>query len=251
MSQAKGKNVIIMTSGLSGSSVLTGLIARAGYWTGYSTFKKQEYETHENQELIDLNLRLFREAGYTGNYLLEFSAPVIRRIAGLYSEIDCGVYRSLVDRCDEHQPWIWKDPRLWLTIRFWKNVLHLEKCGFILLTRGPMQSWISSTLRRQITTYRYSRDYEERIRQSIVDFLEENRLPYLHLDYEQLIQQPAAAIERLNLHLATDLTVEDLKAVYHKPLYKSPRNSLAKHVKAMLIYLKNYSERLDIVTERE
>ena len=27
-------NVIILTSGISGSSVLTGLISRAGYWTG-------------------------------------------------------------------------------------------------------------------------------------------------------------------------------------------------------------------------
>jgi hypothetical protein len=245
------KNVIILTSGLSGSSVLTGLIARAGYWTGYRTFRKDEYETHENQELIDLNLRLFREAGYTGNYLLEFSPSAMARIAALDPGPDDGVYRSFLDRCNEHTPWIWKDPRLWLTIRFWKKLLDLDQCSFILLTRGLMQSWISSTLRRQITTYRYSRNYEESIRQSIVDFLEENRRPYLQLHYEDLIQRPAPAIERLNAHLGTALTVDDLKAIYHKPLYKSPRNSLAKHVKAMLIYLKNYSERLDIVAERE
>jgi hypothetical protein len=114
-----------------------------------------------------------------------------------------------------------------------------------------MQSWISSTLRRQITTYRYSRNYEESIRQSIVDFLETEKRPYLHLNYEDLIQRPAPAIERLNAHLGTALTVDDLKAIYHKPLYKNPRNSVTKHVKAMLIYLKNYNERLDIVAERE
>ena len=56
-------NVIILTSGVSGSSVLTGLIAKAGYWTGDTTAKK-EYETYENQELIDLNLRLFKESGF-------------------------------------------------------------------------------------------------------------------------------------------------------------------------------------------
>ena len=108
-----------------------------------------------------------------------------------------------------------------------------------------MQSWISSILHRQITTYRYMRNYETRIQRSAVAFLEQNGLPYLHLNYEDLILHPSEAIELLNRHLSTHLTVEDLKAVYNKPLYKNPRNSLSKHAKAMLIYLKNYSERLD------
>ncbi len=243
------QNVIILTSGLSGSSVLTGLIARAGYWTGDKTFRKQQYETFENQELIDLNLRLFQEAGYQGNYLVEFSPEAMRNIASLYPRAESSIYRSFVQKCDEHRPWIWKDPRLWLTIRFWKNFLELDQCRFILLTRGLMQSWISSTLRRQITSYRYSRNYETRIKESAVHFLEENRLPYLHLEYEGLIAQPATAIDRLNQFLDTQLTVNDLSSIYTGPLYKVPRNSLSKHVKALLIYLKNYSSRLDIATE--
>jgi hypothetical protein len=238
-------NVIILTSGLSGSSVLTGLIARAGCWTGEQTFKKAQYETYENTELIALNLRLFEEAGYAGNYLMEYSPHAIERIAGLYSTIDRGPYESFIERCSAHQPWIWKDPRLWLTIRFWKQALDTDNCRFVVLTRGLMQSWVSSILHRQITTYRYMRNYETRIQQSAIAFLEEAGLPYLHVNYEDLILHPSKAIEQLNRHLGSRLTVEDLKAVYHKPLYKNPRNSLSKHVKAMLIYLKNYSERLD------
>ena len=245
------KNVIILTSGLSGSSVLTSLIARAGYWTGENTFKKRDYDTYENQELIRLNKQLLQEAAYKGNYLLEFSPEAITAIAHLYAETDLGPYRAFISRCEEHCPWIWKDPRLWLTIRFWRNLLDPEKCSFILLTRGSMQSWISSLLRRNITSYRYSRRYEERIRQSIEEALAENGRPYLHLTYEGLIQQPAQAIGRLNEHLGTKLTVEDLKAIYRKPLYKSPRNSLVKHITAILIYLKNYSERLDVAGENE
>src|SRR5229473_2043132 len=34
----------------------------------------------------------------------------------------------------EHRPWVWKDPRLWLTIYFWKSLLSLDQCRFILLT---------------------------------------------------------------------------------------------------------------------
>ena len=53
------RNVIILTSGLTGSSVLTGLISRVGYWNGDQTHKK-EYDTCENSELISLNLSLFQ-----------------------------------------------------------------------------------------------------------------------------------------------------------------------------------------------
>jgi len=240
------KNIIILTSGLSGSSVLTGFLARAGYWMGDSTHKKKDYDTYENRELIDLNLRLFQEAGYKGNYLTEFSPAAMEQIRCLFGKVDDHPYRSLIDKCNGHRPWIWKDPRLWLTVRFWQNLLDLNECKFILLSRGLLQSWVSATLRRQITTYRYSKTYEQGIQQSAIDFCEKNSLPYLHLTYEQLIVHPGDSIERLNGYLDTSLTVEDLKQVYHKPLYRNPRNSWTNHVKAVLIYVKNYSERVDL-----
>jgi hypothetical protein len=240
------RNVIILTSGLSGSSVLTGLIARAGLWTGDATYQKQDYNTFENRELIDLNLRLFQAAGYKGNYLLEFPPEVIRNIAALSGQIDDSPFREFLAKCGRHAPWIWKDPRLWLTIRFWRYLLDMEDCRFIVLTRGLMQSWISSLLRRQITTYRYAKRYETQIQESAIQFLRHNHQPYLHLTYEALIIQPVETIDKLNHYLDTNLTIEDLKTVYHRPLYKNPRSSLMRHTKAMLIYLKNYSERLDI-----
>ena len=47
-------NTIILTSGLTGSSVLTGLLARGGFWAGDRTAKKKDYDTFENEELIRL-----------------------------------------------------------------------------------------------------------------------------------------------------------------------------------------------------
>ena len=235
------KNVIILTSGLSGSSVLTGLISRAGYWTGEGTHKKEDYDTHENQELIELNLNLFRQAGYKGNYLLEYSPEAIDRIAALHTgRTDTQRYADFVAKCNQHQPWIWKDPRLWMTIRFWKHYLPLDNCRFILLTRALMQSWVSATLRRQIRTYTAYRNYEERITESIVAFAAQNKLDHLHVRYEQLIQNPESTIRSLNGYLDTSLTVDALKKVYRKPLFKNPRPSLPDHAKAMMIYLKNY-----------
>ena len=56
-------NVIILTSGITGSSVLSGFLAHSGYWAGDTTHKK-EYDTFENAELIALNLKILQQAGY-------------------------------------------------------------------------------------------------------------------------------------------------------------------------------------------
>ena len=68
----KSHGVIILTSGLSGSSVVSNLISRGGYWTGDSTHQKRDYNTYENEALIELNQKLFELAGYNGNYTREF-----------------------------------------------------------------------------------------------------------------------------------------------------------------------------------
>jgi hypothetical protein len=238
-------NIIILTSGVSGSSVLTGLISQAGYWTGKNTHKK-EYDTYENQELIDLDRQLFQHAHYTGNYAMEFSADAIARIESLSKTLDDRPFREFLRTCEQHSPWIWKDPRLWLTIRFWRNLLNLQECRFILMTRGFGHHWVSGMLRRHIRSFGSMKRYEQAIRNSLIDFLNSNNLPYLHITFENLVARPEDAIRQLNAHLGTELRVKDLAAVYNKPLYKAPRSSVTDYVKAVLIYLKNYSERFDL-----
>jgi hypothetical protein len=244
------QNVIILTSGLTGSSVLAGLISRAGYWTGDRTHKKKDYDTYENEELIKLNLRIFEEAGYNGDYLTQFSPEGIARIESLCDKRPDGAYRAFIDKCNRHEPWIWKDPRLWMTIHFWKNVLNLKDCKFIVLERNYRQMWVSTMLRRQIVTYRRSKAYEQHVKDSAVEFIESNDLSYLSLRYEDLIVHPSETLGRLNSYLGISLTVEDLKATYHKPLYKTPASSTKDFMKAVLIYLKNYSDRVDVAVER-
>jgi len=245
------QNIIILTSGLTGSSVLTGLISRAGYWMGDATFRK-EYDTHENKELIELNHRIFEEAGYEPNYLPEFADDAaVQRIASIPETADGEPYRMFLKKCAAHQPWIWKDPRLWMTMGHWKRFLDLKSCKFIVLTRGARQLWVSAILRRKIISYRGSRAHEKRIRRSVLDFLQSHDASYCEVRYEDLIVRPEKTIAKLNSFLDTSLSVEDLKSVYNKPLYKAPGNSIIACLKAILIYLKNYSERVDMLTGRK
>lgn len=236
------KNVIVLTYGLSGSSVLTGLLVRGGYWPGGKTYVKPDYDTFENLKLIELNKKLFAAAQFHGNYENAYSNEALEAITRLRETQDPTPYRQLIAECNAHAPWVWKDPRLWLTIRFWAEFLDFDSIRFLVLTRTPLQSWISYNLRRQVQSYAYARRYCEQIEASIAQFLDERRLSRLELLFDDLIMRPEPTIGRINDYLGTTLAVSDLEAVYNQPLRKSPR-SVLDLAKAALIYARNYGER--------
>jgi hypothetical protein len=236
------KNIIIMTSGLAGSSVLTALLARAGYWTGAGTFKKLDYDTHENQQLIKLNKDLLKAARIDRDYTKSFDRADVVQVARAADIVDPAPYERLIEECQAQRPWIWKDPRLWLTIRVWRRWLDLESIQFVLITREIHQTWVSTAGRGQIQTKDFLRRYMDGIRQSIVEFFEAEKLPYLPVVYEDLLVRPEQTLERINGFLGTHLGIDDLRAVYKGQLYRRPRG-LLDSVKAYLKYWKNYAQR--------
>lgn len=239
------QNAIVLTSGLTGSSVLTGLIARGGYWTGVTHKKVGEYDTYENTRLIELNRQLFTTVGYTGNYMTEFMPGLLEKMDALYGNIDDTPYRRFLAECNEHGPWVWKDPRLWVTIWFWRHLLDKGQCRFILLGRSLWQSWISALLRRQIRSYGDLKSYECTVLRMNREFIRKFGASALEMRYDDIIATPVDAIRDLNQFLGTGLTVEDLQAIYHRRLYSAPKASLRDTLKALLIYAKNYSHRTD------
>ena len=243
--QATRPNVIILTSGLSGSSVLTGLIARQNYWTGVDTMKK-EYDTFENIDLVRLNKRLIAEVGFSGPYTMEFHQEPLDRIAALNPAVNGTPYREFLGECERHEPWIWKDPRLWLTIRYWNRLLDWNRCKAIVLTRDLRHHWVSMTLRRQIQSFAAMKRYETSIERSLLQFVDSGGIDVLRLSFEDLIATPDKTLDRLNRHIGSNLTVSDLKAIYRGELYQAPRNSVRDFVTAGLIYAKNRSERWDL-----
>jgi hypothetical protein len=245
LSQARKSNVIILTSGLSGSSVLAGLIARQTYWTGVDTFKK-EYDTFENIDLVNLNKRLIAEAGFSGRYDMEFHQEPLDHVATLDPAVNGTPYRRFLAECGRHEPWIWKDPRLWLTIRYWNHLLDWKHCKAIMLTRDLRHHWVSMTLRRQIQSFAAMKRYETSIERSLLQFADSNGIDLLRLSFEDLIATPEKTLDRLNRHVGCGLTVNDLRAIYRGELYQAPRDSMRDFITAILIYAKNRSERWDL-----
>lgn len=240
----RADNVIILTGGLTGSSALAGLLTAAGYWCGEDTFKKSDYNTYENSDLIELNRRLMQRVGVAEKeYTMAFQPEAIRRIEALRGVEDVADFRAMISRCEAHAPWVWKDPRLWLTVRFWAPLLDWSRIRVLLLRRDPVQAWISTTQRRQIQTFRYQKAYNDAIQGSLRDFLDSNGIRYLPVLFEDLIVTPEREVERLSGFLGHPVTMDHFRSSYDGDLYRKPK-TLRDGAEAALIYLKNYGERL-------
>src|SRR5262250_792355 len=106
------KNVIVLTHGWSGSSMLAALLGRAQYWLGDATVEKSDYDTFENSRLVELNRKMMGELGLTENYEHEFSPETILDLEKRADRLDWSPYREFAEACEARAPWAWKDPRL-------------------------------------------------------------------------------------------------------------------------------------------
>jgi hypothetical protein len=236
------KNVIVLTHGWSGSSMLAALLGTARYWLGEETVEKSDYDTFENRRLVELNRQMMSELGLTENYEHEFSFESILELERRADRLDWNPYRDFVATCEEKAPWAWKDPRLTWTIRLWHRLLPVDRTAFIVLTRDDRQAWVSSNLRRHVQSMAFTQAYNHGITRANVAFLEQHKLPYIKLSYEDLLLSPGPTLERLNEFLGLGISMGDLLAVSRGKLYQKSR-SFSDYVVATLIYWKNYGER--------
>jgi hypothetical protein len=236
------KNTIILTAGWTGSSVYSGLLGRAGGWLGDATMHKPDYDTHENAELVRANIRLLQQLAPGLRHEHHFARADVNAIAARASEVDLEPLRRFVQTCSAHQPWVWKDPRLTWTIRLWAPVLDLRELRFLVITRELMQAWITTNLRRHIQSVGFTRNYNDGVAAANVDFLRQHGLPYEQLSFEDLLLRPEATLSKLNAHLGSRLSMDDLHAVCRMPLGKRSKG-LKDLAVASAIYLKNHHER--------
>ena len=241
------KNVLILTTGLSGSSLLTGLISKAGYWTVESTIYKNNstgrYETYENSKLVELNNQLLEEAkvSFDSNFWYEDSSRA--EIARAGTKIARDNYQAFVETCATHQPWIWKDPKLWITLGFWLQMLDTSSLKCIVLNRNIKRLWLSQTHKRIIYDYRYLKESEKHSRDNLTRFLCEQDVDYITMNYESLQHNTTVELNRINNFLSTNLALKDWDEIY-QPKEVSMIDNMAKIFKAILIYVTNYRQRI-------
>ena len=238
-------NVIILTTGISGSSVITGFLAESGFWAGDDTVYKDnltgKYETYENKKLVDLNDLLVKEAGVEFEGKARYEPNARDRLNDLYTEIDTTPYNKFLEECNSHSPWIWKDPRLFLTIGFWRNCLDLTNTKVIVLHRNSYELWKSLTIKRIIYSYRFLKNTEDKTRQELLNYLELNNFSYISLEYDQFTSDLVSSIKKLNEFIGMNLKKENWDKIFKST---SKYSRYKRTLLAFLIYVKNYKSRI-------
>ncbi|MGQ9750712.1 hypothetical protein [Desulfosoma sp.] len=96
-------DVIILTTGSSGSSVLAGTLAAKGFWVGRET-KKLNFDTYENARLVDLNVEILKAAGFQRYDCNDLPPPEVARIRSLAKSPLASVCKDFMAECDAHRP---------------------------------------------------------------------------------------------------------------------------------------------------
>ena len=207
-------NVVILTSGLSGSSVLAGLLGRAGYWLGHET-KKIGYDTYENSELVDLNRKILEDSGFFHEDAGDLPPPSIPSIQALANSEGLEGFRGFLRECSENAPWLWKDPRLSYTMFFWNRIHDFSSSKFILATRDSRQAWTGLVLRGKLNMpWKDYLEIEGNDDAAATRFLRDHSIRPHTVAFEDLILRPEEVIEGLNGFLGTAITMSDFRTIY-------------------------------------
>jgi hypothetical protein len=211
-------NIIILTSGETGSSVLAGLLAKAGFWLGDET-AEVAYKTFENSKLIDLNKKILDATDYGWYDSLNLPAPVISQIKDALNCMDCSEHKQFAESCVSNSPFLWKDPRLSYTIYFWDQIMDLSSTKFIVMTRDLNQSWTGTVLRGKFPiALDDMKTVHDNCFKYATDYLKSSGYEYLHITFEEMISSPNESLDKLNSFLSVKLTLDDLKGVYRGQL---------------------------------
>lgn len=229
-------NVIILTTGSSGSSVLAGVIGSQGYWLGAET-KKLRFDTYENAELVDLNIEILKASGFNRYDCNDIPPPSIGAIRDLASRIEIGPFNKFIEKSINHSPWLWKDPRLSYTIHFWAQLIEMNSIKFIFITRDPIQSYSGLILTRKMPmSFSQQLTMNQNYEKSCEAFFVEKGIDCFRCIFEDFILDPEKFIQKLNTYLDLKISIKDVKSIYRGRLYKRRYDQFS-FLKAKLYYL--------------
>ncbi len=136
------KNVIIVGPPRSGTSLTAAVFARRGYYVGpiaSSAIRDGDdnnpYGYFEADALVEQNVAILREAGFDFHNTWKYeaiSASAIERIRDMPA---CSSQRHFVSEHADHQPWMWKDPRLCFTLPVWARIVPPASTVIVVVRR--------------------------------------------------------------------------------------------------------------------
>lgn len=215
------KNAIIVGMPRSGTSMVTNIFAKAGFFVAENIENEvragDEFNPSgywEAQDLIKANDEIFNMVGYSpDNTWLE--EPISSEQAqGICRLSPSDEHRSLVEKYDKKHPWVWKDPRLCYTIGYWWPLLDRNNTRVIFLKRDH-EEILNSFLRLNWRTNdpQCRADVLKRIDDHLLtaaESINQHNIPFIEINYSDFRKQPEITSRKISEFFDIKLTVDDL-----------------------------------------
>jgi hypothetical protein len=199
--RAAAMNVVVTGMGRSGTSAVAHALGLLGFDVGPfgASMAADEFNATgywEVPELSDFNDALLKRAGGS------WSAPP--RVVGSEPEPGDPMAEAARERFAHcfpgSAPWVWKDPRLCLTLPFWRQILD-PPLAVVAMLRHPV-AVAQSLAHRDHAERDYARAMWERYTRSLVASAQ--GLPTIFVDYNQLVGDPTKVMRQLAAWLRVD-----------------------------------------------
>ncbi len=197
------RNVIILGSGRSGTSMVAGVLAKSGYWMGDNVYPGNEGNPKgmfEDREINELNEDILAQVLKSPPFLARQSSPDRpKKWQRWLARIPAGTPIPSSQKIDkrinhiiEKTPFCLKDPRFSYTLPAWKP--FLENTVFVCVFRDPAST--ATSIMKQIKiarhlkgfniTYEEALDVWELMHRHILECQRPDE-PWLFLHYQQIL----------------------------------------------------------------
>lgn len=217
----KPRNIIVIGAPRSGTSLTTAIFARKGYYVGpieedgvRTGDEHNPFGYFEADDVIAQNVGLFRKVGYPEhNTWLErpISDEEISAIARLPPSAED---RQFLASYASREPWVWKDPRLTLTLGYWWKLMDPETTGVVFAARDEgdifnsflRMGWYQNDGPSRSEALRRIRQHLKAAREAIAGL----QIPHITIDYWEYLEKPEDVAQRLGKFCRLRLSAEDL-----------------------------------------
>jgi len=215
------KNVIIVGSPRSGTSMTTRIFAQNNYFVAEeaSTQLRQgdEYNPSgywEAEPLIQANVDVFSAAGFDYDNTWLYDAISKQQAEKIYQISPLEQHRSLVNTYYQNSPWVWKDPRLCYTLPYWWQLMDPDNTGVLLLKREPEEiyqsflrlKWRSGSTAEKETTLKLIQDHLDAAEAAVKKL----NIPHIVVNYADFGKAPHQTVAAINKFFNLALTAADL-----------------------------------------
>lgn len=234
------RNVIVVGPPRSGTSLTSDVFHRQGFHAGEGLRSGDDYNPFgyfEAEDLIAANVSLFEAVGFPHHNTWMFETIKPQQIAAIGQLPVQEEHRQLLARWNEHTPWMWKDPRFSITLRYWAQLIDWKNCGVVLTERSAedvywswrRKGWCEGTPEARAATLERI-DTHARTARKVVNEL---GLPHIRIEYSEYARCPETVAERISEFAGLKLTASDLN--FHTELdHSSGRSRMAGHIRILL-----------------